>query len=180
MEQEQGNPSATNSGGQEKIDYIPYGDEWVKEISKMPKKAIIEILLRPALMKQSEIASIQEKISIEGLILKYTQLSKFSMDLASNDVDFHTANHFRSLSKKYDEMATDLQSLDTGMRGEWIDVKPEVGKFSANDIDGAYLLGIFNVSGIDGLSKEIERIKEIGIMPHITISMLKNAENGGH
>jgi hypothetical protein len=33
-------------------------------------------------------------------------------------------------------------------------------------IDLAYLTGVFNVVGIDGLSKEIKRLKEIGKNPH--------------
>jgi len=42
-------------------EYIPYGDEWVKEISKIPKNYIIENLLRPALIKQSELQSTNTK-----------------------------------------------------------------------------------------------------------------------
>ncbi len=33
-------------------------------------------------------------------------------------------------------------------------------------IDLAYLTGVFNVVGIDGLHKELERLKEIGKKPH--------------
>lgn len=33
-------------------------------------------------------------------------------------------------------------------------------------IDLAYLTGVFNVSGIDGLQKELTRLKEIGKNPH--------------
>jgi len=35
-----------------------------------------------------------------------------------------------------------------------------------NKIDLAYLTGVFNVSGMDGLSKEIDRLKRLGIKPH--------------
>ncbi len=38
--------------------------------------------------------------------------------------------------------------------------------YSKNDVDFSYFAGVFNVSGIDGLSKEIERLKEIGKTPH--------------
>jgi len=37
--------------------YEPYSEEWVKEIMKMPKKFIIENLLKPALIKKSEVAN---------------------------------------------------------------------------------------------------------------------------
>jgi hypothetical protein len=33
-------------------------------------------------------------------------------------------------------------------------------------IDVAYLTGVFSVSGIDGLDKELKRLKEIGKQPH--------------
>lgn len=33
-------------------------------------------------------------------------------------------------------------------------------------IDLAYLTGVFNVSGIDGLQKELTRLKKIGKNPH--------------
>jgi hypothetical protein len=46
-------------------------------------------------------------------------------------------------------------------------------KYSANDIDGAYLIGVFNSSGIDGLDKELKRIKEMGILPHQIFEIIK-------
>ena len=46
-------------------------------------------------------------------------------------------------------------------------------KFSSNDLDGAYLIGVFNTSGLDGLLKEINRIKELGIMPHKMFELIK-------
>ncbi|HHT99010.1 MAG TPA: hypothetical protein GXZ79_02885 [Acholeplasma sp.] len=43
--------------------------------------------------------------------------------------------------------------------------------YSEREIDFAYLVGVFNVSGIDGLQKEIERLKELDKNPHdITIA----------
>jgi hypothetical protein len=47
-------------------------------------------------------------------------------------------------------------------------------EFTANDVDGAYFLGVFNSVGIDGLGKEIERIKKLKLLPSQTISILKN------
>lgn len=38
--------------------------------------------------------------------------------------------------------------------------------YSEREIDFAYLAGVFNVSGIDGLQKEIERLKVLGKNPH--------------
>lgn len=46
--------------------------------------------------------------------------------------------------------------------------------FSANDIDLAYLIGVFNVSGIDGLSNELKRLKEINKKPHEIFTSFSN------
>lgn len=39
-------------------------------------------------------------------------------------------------------------------------------RFSESEVDFAYLCGVFNVSGIDGLHNEIQRLKELGKEPH--------------
>ena len=39
-------------------------------------------------------------------------------------------------------------------------------RFSEREVDFAYLCGVFNTSGIDGLHTEIQRLKEIGKEPH--------------
>ena len=39
-------------------------------------------------------------------------------------------------------------------------------QFSEREVDFAYLCGVFNVSGIDGLHTEIQRLKELGKEPH--------------
>ena len=39
-------------------------------------------------------------------------------------------------------------------------------RYSEREIDFAYLAGVFNVSGIDGLQKEIERLKGLSKDPH--------------
>jgi len=39
-------------------------------------------------------------------------------------------------------------------------------RFSEREVDFAYLCGVFNTSGIDGLQNEIQRLKEIGKEPH--------------
>ena len=46
-------------------------------------------------------------------------------------------------------------------------------RFSERDVDFAYLCGVFNVSGIDGLHKEIQRLKAIGKDPHDIIDEFK-------
>jgi hypothetical protein len=45
------------------------------------------------------------------------------------------------------------------------DINTELN-YSEREIDLAYLMGVFNVSGIDGLQKEIERLKGIDKSPH--------------
>ncbi len=39
-------------------------------------------------------------------------------------------------------------------------------KYTAQDIDLAYTTGVFNVAGIDGLGKELKRLKSIDKKPH--------------
>ena len=39
-------------------------------------------------------------------------------------------------------------------------------QFSECEVDFAYLCGVFNTSGIDGLHTEIQRLKELGKEPH--------------
>ena len=46
--------------------------------------------------------------------------------------------------------------------------------FTANDIDGAYLLGVFNSVGLDGLGEEIKRLKTLKVLPHHIIMACKN------
>lgn len=45
--------------------------------------------------------------------------------------------------------------------------------FSEHEIDFAYLCGVFNTSGIDGLHNEIQRLKELGKEPHNIIEACK-------
>lgn len=39
-------------------------------------------------------------------------------------------------------------------------------RFSEREVDFAYLCGVFNTSGIDGLHNEVQRLKELGKEPH--------------
>lgn len=47
-------------------------------------------------------------------------------------------------------------------------------RFTDNDIDGVYLLGVFNASGLDGLANEIERLKGLNMNPSEMLEILKN------
>ena len=44
--------------------------------------------------------------------------------------------------------------------------KALLSRFSECEVDFAYLCGVFNTSGIDGLHNEIQRLKELGKEPH--------------
>lgn len=56
-------------------------------------------------------------------------------------------------------------------------VSESLPDFTGNDVDGAYFLGVFNSSGIDGLSDELKRIKELGLNPHQFLYLLKTKGN---
>ena len=46
-------------------------------------------------------------------------------------------------------------------------------QYTKRELDFAYLLGVFNVSGIDGMHSEIQRLKELGKEPHDIINSLR-------
>lgn len=48
------------------------------------------------------------------------------------------------------------------------------GRFSSNDVDLSYCCGVFNVVGIDGLSEELKRLKEINKKPHEIFNFISN------
>lgn len=54
----------------------------------------------------------------------------------------------------------------------------EESGWSDNDIDFAYLMGIFNTGGIDVLSDELNRLKGLNSKPSKFIKELKNAQQG--
>ena len=45
-----------------------------------------------------------------------------------------------------------------------------------NKIDYAYCIGVFNVSGIDGLGNELKRLQSIGKLPHEMFTDINNIE----
>lgn len=47
--------------------------------------------------------------------------------------------------------------------------------FTKNEVDFAYLTGVFNVSGIDGLHKELERLKSLKKDPSDLIISCRNS-----
>ena len=62
-----------------------------------------------------------------------------------------------------------LSSSDKSqMISEILDLFAVIGslRFSEREVDFAYLCGVFNTSGIDGLHNEIQRLKELGKEPH--------------
>lgn len=48
----------------------------------------------------------------------------------------------------------------------YYDTPSKLLRFSEHDVDFAYLCGVFNSSGIDGLHKETQRLISIGKNPH--------------
>jgi hypothetical protein len=66
-----------------------------------------------------------------------------------------------------------IKNESSGSQFEPLVIPPAL--FTDNDIDAAYLLGVFNTGGIDKLGSEIARLKELGKMPHEFIFLLKQA-----
>lgn len=86
---------------------------------------------------------------------------------------------------KTKEEILDKKFKEHGIRKGWIDESKQAvldamdeyadeklrlyqvsGRFSSNDVDLSYCCGVFNVVGIDGLSDELKRLKEINKKPH--------------
>ena len=61
-----------------------------------------------------------------------------------------------------------IANLERWMKDYWKDTPPDLApvSFSKNEVDFAYLAGVFNSLGIDGLANELERLKELNVMPH--------------
>ena len=53
----------------------------------------------------------------------------------------------------------------------------ETPKYSEKEVDFAYLAGVFNTSGIDGLHEEIQRLKRLGIEPHDIFALKEKHDN---
>lgn len=49
-------------------------------------------------------------------------------------------------------------------------------KWTDNDLDKAYILGVFNTGGLDALDKELKRLKELNAKPHQIIEWLQKTK----
>lgn len=72
---------------------------------------------------------------------------------------------------KYKHPITTLQKIEDDMKIERVSKikisEKLMGKtYTPHELDLMYLTGVFNIGGIDGLSKELARLKELGKMPH--------------
>ena len=94
-------------------------------------------------------------ISKAQVIEKYKE--KYSVDIV------HpcklTTHELQMLDFCIDHFASELTEKES-------EVRTAEEQYSKNDIDLAYLTGVFNTSGIDATGKEIERLKKIGKEPH--------------
>ena len=72
-----------------------------------------------------------------------------------------------------DPEVLDKARVEAKLEAYWeIASEPNVRKYTERDVDFAYLCGVFNVVGIDGLKKELDRLKELGLNPHDIIDSL--------
>jgi antirestriction protein ArdC len=46
-------------------------------------------------------------------------------------------------------------------------------KYTEREMDFIYCIAVFNTSGVDGLKKELDRLKELGVQPHDIIKSLR-------
>lgn len=46
-------------------------------------------------------------------------------------------------------------------------------KWTNDDVDAAYLMGCINVGNLDDMSKELDRLQELGMRPHEAVSKIR-------
>lgn len=112
---------------------------------------------------EAVIAKLEEIIAIQELEIK-------GYELMPDDGDTEEGYyHWEQYIKKLDKELIILKSELSALRSE----PEEKHEFTPNDVDGAYFMGVFNSTGIDGLANEIKRIKKIGLLPHQSIEIFK-------
>lgn len=72
----------------------------------------------------------------------------------------------------------DMSNDITGLKNDLENLKLHIvgvtlPKYDKNNIDLMYLLGSFNTGGLDGLDKELKRLKELKMEPWQIINLLK-------
>lgn len=71
----------------------------------------------------------------------------------------------QTLQNMFHEWIKECPNEAAGLNGD-ADANQSLSSFTSKDLDGAYFVGVFNTGGIDGLLREISRIKDTGDMPH--------------
>jgi deoxyribose-phosphate aldolase len=92
---------------------------------------------------------------------KYAQLkhkeeyydSAFARDIAETEIDF--ARGYTAALAEVAEMPTER-------------------KYTAKDVDMAYIIGAFNSAKLDGLGDELKRLKELKKLPHEIVDEIRN------
>lgn len=56
-----------------------------------------------------------------------------------------------------------------------VDFQKEMLFWGNNDVDCAYIMGSFNTGGIDGLNKELKRLKDMNLKPHEVVRIIRKA-----
>jgi hypothetical protein len=96
-----------------------------------------------------------------------TMLEKY----LSEGIDYTANTIFKAEQGDLEQLAADSywqgwQDANTEHSASNIQAVSGSLHFTEREIDLAYLAGVLNVSGIDGLQKEIERLKGLGKKPH--------------
>ena len=112
-------------------------------------------------------------------ILEQAFKEVFNDDWGNELRDFeHAFSDFFDATMKAIEIAKSERQTSTEVSEQHdskaLHIADVMHRFSPNDVDGAYLLGVFNVSGIDGLQKEIARLKELNVNPHNIMDSIKS------
>ena len=105
-----------------------------------------------------------------GFLLKHCIEQRNFLKDTNTAEDRHAASVFQGIRIMINEILKESKTSEK----QALNIAKIGVLFTANDVGGAYLLGVFNVSGIDGLQKEITRIKESGLNPNEFLTISKN------
>ena len=115
---------------------------------------------------------VKGNVEMHDLVLKEIEQCKKSIAYLSGNGAKRFANKYSSDMKeqiyKICTQLNDGQIAVTEATEQLLDLFAVSGslRFSEREVDFAYLCGVFNTSGIDGLHSEIQRLKELGKEPH--------------
>lgn len=113
------------------------------------------------------------KIRGNNFLLDLGEFEKLSREVGF----YNSVSGFKYDDERYDDDAIKkyegLREQQLIMFDALIDAYGSASQFTKQDVNWAYLCGVLNVGGIDGLHKELQRLKAMNVEPHNIIESFK-------